>query len=90
MSECLPPKKRPQDRAEYREENRDQIQGTAYLKQTADKIAQLRRFQDIVRENKELSDKAKRLRIDALIGRMVAFARAAVEQKGRREAAANQ
>jgi len=81
---------RPEDRKEYREENRPDIQQAGYLKQTADKIAQLRRVQDIVRENKELTDKAKRLRIDALTGRMVEFARKAVEREGKQSAAANQ
>jgi len=76
--------RRPEDVREYRAENRPEIQAAGYLKQTADKIAQLRRGQDIVREDKTLTDKAKHLRIDAISGRMIAYAKQAVERQNSR------
>ena len=71
-------------RKQYREQYQQEIRLANRLRQTADKLAQLRRVRDIVRESKDLTPKAKKLRTDALMLRMAEYAKQAVEREGKR------
>ena len=82
-------RRQPEERREYREENRPDIQQAQRLEQTKQQLDRLWRAKAIVKENKSLDERAKQLRMDALTTRMVEYAKRAVEREGRR-AVANQ